>query len=1253
MALFTSQKGLTPKATYAYKAWAYLCLLISTILLVAFDTIGNTYIPKSQSPTYFAPGDFDDDGISDIDEGLNCTPIYNQSTLTTNNPTRCTSGIDTNTYIRVYPNSAGFGGTCDGPWTSTMVVTFNDLVPGIPATYRVSSSHGSCGNQKPMTATLTGPNGFTRTTRCGGSINQGYGTWIPTFTPTSTSATFTIQISIPGPNNQTGGDIWVNIDAPQQTIYPQPPHSAPPGASTCTSIDTDSDGIPDYQDLDSDNDGILDSDETNADTDGEGIGNWRDLDADNDGIADLIESGLDANAFDPDLNGVIDGPQFADADDDGLAETLETGYGPNQSITPSSTDPDTIPNYLDLDSDDDGLPDALEGVATFQFQTNDGNVSDNDTDADGIIDLRDPNDTSTGDFGGLFILPIDTDNDGTPDYIDLDSDNDTHLDQDEGGSTISQVSYQNPNGNLSNLLNDLPDEIPNDNEVGFREQCQPQIDSGTDFLGCDAYYVLPNLTTRGNYYDGNQGQGNAYFAGDTITQDIRLYIYKAGPRPNCYSQNEFNISFNRFTQNGQLGPDQSLCSGTTPQTLTASTPTIAEGSLTYQWQESSNGTDFSDITGATASDYAPTSPFTTERWFRRVDTSTKQGLACTQTTNPIHISIIDLQVAQFGGPIDLCVGETPPELTPLQAAQGSDTLTFQWQQSSDGTNFSDIVGVTTPTYLPPLLNDNTWFRRMDTATDNGESCSAPTNAIRIRINRIEPGHITGDQLLCAGTTPNTLSPDAMATATGTLGFQWEDSLNGTDFTAIPNADGAHYDPQDFSGIKYFRRIASSDLDGKICYAISNTVTVSYQEPINLPEAVISPFSCEPGENTPAGTIISLDLTQVTGGNGNYPIVEFIWDNNTPENTLDDVSLQVGPSNTYTSTSQEDQTLLIRVQDELGCWGQTQVNVSGVTPLTATAVITHELCKGFNDGSIALSIEGGTPPYRTGLNSNNATDFIENQTLFEGLVGGQQYMVYVRDAKNCETVVIADLNMPVNLIAEPEISYRCDTGSGVTLNQVHFQVDPSLLDRTLFILNGDYESASLDPVFNNLAPGNYQLTMAHDNGCIMDGPSFEIQAFGDLALSLDTQTLNTIIAVASGGNPPYQYRMENGEYQDQAQFPITQTGTYTLWVRDTNGCEVAASIYKEFLPVEIPNFFTPNGDNSNQIWKPTNLELFPEARTHIYDRYGRLLKILIDPEGWDGIYEGERMPSGDYWYLLQIRKDAIVLDPIIGNFTLYR
>ena len=77
--------------------------------------------------------------------------------------------------------------------------------------------------------------------------------------------------------------------------------------------DTDGDGVRDFQDLDSDNDGLPDSVEsagnlaTPADSDQDGAADYREQDSDNDGVSDTVEAGADpANPADSNGNGIFD-----------------------------------------------------------------------------------------------------------------------------------------------------------------------------------------------------------------------------------------------------------------------------------------------------------------------------------------------------------------------------------------------------------------------------------------------------------------------------------------------------------------------------------------------------------------------------------------------------------------------------------------------------------------------------------------------------------------------------------------------------------------------------------------------------------------------------------------------------------------------------------------------------------------------------------------------------------------------------------
>jgi len=141
-------------------------------------------------------------------------------------------------------------------------------------------------------------------------------------------------------------------------------------------LDSDGDGIPNYLDEDSDNDGIPDEYEVLTDSDGDGNANYADADSDNDGIEDGMEAGLDSdgNFRDSDGDGL---PDYADidSDDDGIPDAVE-GFPVDSNGQNTDTDGDGLADYIDTDADGDSIPDEDEQQG--------------DWDGDGIANYRDP-----------------------------------------------------------------------------------------------------------------------------------------------------------------------------------------------------------------------------------------------------------------------------------------------------------------------------------------------------------------------------------------------------------------------------------------------------------------------------------------------------------------------------------------------------------------------------------------------------------------------------------------------------------------------------------------------------------------------------------------------------------------------------------------------------------------------------------------------------------------------------------------------
>lgn len=127
-------------------------------------------------------------------------------------------------------------------------------------------------------------------------------------------------------------------------------------------------------------------------------------------------------------------------------------------------------------------------------------------------------------------------------------------------------------------------------------------------------------------------------------------------------------------------------------------------------------------------------------------------------------------------------------------------------------------------------------------------------------------------------------------------------------------------------------------------------------------------------------------------------------------------------------------------------------------------------------------------------------------------------------------------------------------------------------------------------------------------------------------------LSTITATAVGGFGTYEYSLNAIDWQSSPIFPDLPNGSYSIYVRDIQGCGLLQTNIIQTITYQ--NYFTPNNDGYNDKWNIYLPESY-EGVIYIYDRYGKLLK-QISPygEGWDGTYNGNPLPSTDYWFKVE-------------------
>ncbi|UPT70137.1 MAG: T9SS type B sorting domain-containing protein [Flavobacterium sp. JAD_PAG50586_2] len=287
------------------------------------------------------------------------------------------------------------------------------------------------------------------------------------------------------------------------------------------------------------------------------------------------------------------------------------------------------------------------------------------------------------------------------------------------------------------------------------------------------------------------------------------------------------------------------------------------------------------------------------------------------------------------------------------------------------------------------------------------------------------------------------------------------------------------------------------------------------------------------------------------------------------------------------------------------------------------------------------------------------------TLFTNLPLGFQVSFYSSAAS---TTPLSDsflLTTPFQQIIYAKITNSsCYAPIPVTININVFT--NTIADEELGMCNNDPITLTADPgyafytwstgettqLIQVATPAVYTVTIENADGCTKIKTftviGSEIATIDDIIVN-DFNGDNSVEIIVSGtGN--YEYSINGIQYQDSAVFNDLNGLVYTAYVRDKNGC---GEVSREFYLIQIPKFFTPNGDGYNDYWniKDGNpLAQNAGALIYIFDRFGKLLKqISAEGLGWDGIYNGKLMPADDYWYRIQLPDNRTHN----GHFTLKR
>jgi gliding motility-associated-like protein len=185
------------------------------------------------------------------------------------------------------------------------------------------------------------------------------------------------------------------------------------------------------------------------------------------------------------------------------------------------------------------------------------------------------------------------------------------------------------------------------------------------------------------------------------------------------------------------------------------------------------------------------------------------------------------------------------------------------------------------------------------------------------------------------------------------------------------------------------------------------------------------------------------------------------------------------------------------------------------------------------------------------------------------------------------------------------------------------------------------------------PGQHTLTVTDSKGCqsskTINVIASPLPHIAQINISDWTESNNTIVVVTetSALQQYFQYSLDGINYQESPVFDHLASGPYTVYVRDIYNCGLDNG---EVFLLTYPRFFTPNGDGVNERWRIKFSQMEPDMKIYIFDRYGKLITSFgASDTGWDGTYNGARLPATDYWFVVT-RQDGRQMR---GHFSMMR
>ena len=582
--------------------------------------------------------------------------------------------------------------------------------------------------------------------------------------------------------------------------------------------------------------------------------------------------------------------------------------------------------------------------------------------------------------------------------------------------------------------------------------------------------------------------------------------------------------------------------------------TTTTGTLSYQWQSSSNNSSWSNISGATSTSYTPPTSSVGTIYYRCVVTSTASGQSKTTNSSSASVKVNATpapSISKQPQSATVFVGETKS----VSVTATGNSLSYQWQQSTNGSSYSNISGATSSSYTYPTSSAGTkYYRCVITNTLYGYTATTTSNAATITVQNVTtPVFNTNpqDQIAYIGVAANNLI--VSATSNGSIAYQWYSSPDDSAWTIISGATSSSYTPPTNAvGSTYYRAraVATGGSQSQTAYSQSAVVQVVEASipvfvydlsTIDVTYNANDPASALDGTATaPYGTITYQWYKSSDNGNTWFPVTGATEARYTPSTAYNSSQLFrvvatniVGTSSKVAVSNSAKVTVINAVLSPAEKWAQYLNVIKGSFVKLARLDFLQP------NGSVSYSLDNNPLNRRSGA-------FIQEGTLTVNLQNGQRRSATVtlanldgeydysvnklwfgQQVQLWEGVILPNgedfyISQGVFYVKDPEEVFK----PGLKQTTLNLVDKWAYLDGSLFgNLDGTYEVPINSDIFNVISS---ILLLDRGNGQPVDNsvPVFTSFYNGKTTTLPDGSTVPLT-------NTPYTYRCdsENGTYAD--------------------------------------------------------------------------------------------------------------------------